>query len=151
MGFTINNEQWTPQTINEHAEAWIDQINELLAQNNVKDEDGNVIKLEKNFANAVYLQVLAGSQRLQLNDEKLQAALNSFNIEACDDQQIENLLPIAAIERDPGSYSTLVLTVKATEDGVCTIPAGTLAPFGDVNFVVQESILNFAIITIRSP
>ena len=138
MSFIIDDKIWVPQTTNEHAVAWMEGINTLLEANNIRDKDGNIIKLSQNFANALYLQVLAGADRLADNDQKLQQAINSFNIELCDNQQIENLLPIAAITRNPGSYSTLVLTCKASEDGVCTIPAGTKAPYGDVNFVVQE-------------
>lgn len=137
MSIEINGETWKPQTINEHAVAWMEDINTLLEENNVKDSNGNIIKLSQNFANALYLQVLAGANRLAENDQKLQQAINSFNIELCDEQQIENLLPIASITRNPGSYSTLILTCKASEDGVCTIPAGTKAPYGDVNFVTQ--------------
>ena len=137
MSFEIDDRTWVPQTTNEHAVAWMEQINALLEANDVRDADGNIIKLSQNFANALYLQVLAGANRLADNDQKLQKAINSFNIELCDDQQIENLLPIASITRNPGSYSTLVLTCTASEDGDCTIPAGTKAPYGDVNFVVQ--------------
>lgn len=138
MSFKIDDKIWVPQTTNEHAVAWMEGINALLEANDVRDKDGNIIKLSQNFASALYLQVLAGANRLADNDQKLQQAINSFNIELCDDQQIENLLPIAAITRNPGSYSTLVLTCKASDDGVCTIPAGTKAPYGDVNFVVQD-------------
>jgi len=137
MGFLINNELWQPQTTNEHAEQWMENINRILEENNIRDEEGNIIKMSRNFANALYLQVLAGANRLADNDQNLQKAINSFNIELCDDQQIENLLPIAAITRNPGSYSTLVLTVTASDTDDCTIPAGTRAPYGDVNFVVQ--------------
>lgn len=138
MSIAIDDVTWTPETTNEHAVAWMEGINTLLEENDVRDSDGNLIKLSQNFANALYLMVLAGANRLADNDQKLQQAINSFNIELCDDQQIENLLPIASITRNPGSYSTLVLTCTASEDGTCTIPAGTKAPYRDVNFVVDE-------------
>jgi uncharacterized phage protein gp47/JayE len=142
MGFTYNNEEWIPETTSEHALAWMEGINALLEQEGVTDDDGNILKISQNYANALYLQVLAGASRLAVNDEKLSAAIDSFNVSVCDDQQIENLLPIAAISRNAGSYSTLVLTVTASDDGECTIPAGTKAPFGSVNFVTQtEAIL----------
>lgn len=141
MGFEIDNKEWLPQTTGEHATAWMEGINALLEANDIRDDKGNIIKLSQNFASALYLQVLAGANRLADNDQKLQQAINSFNIELCDDQQIENLLPIASITRNLGSYSTLVLTATASDDGDCTIPAGTKAPYGDVNFVVQETAI----------
>lgn len=141
MGFKINDTEWLPQTTQEHATAWMEEINALLEANNVTDENGDIVKLSQNFASALYLQVLAGASRLEKNDEKLNAGINSLNVEACDDQQIENLLPIAAITRNTGSYSTLTLTVTADAENVCVIPAGTKAPFKNVNFIVQTEII----------
>lgn len=139
MSFVIDDKTWLPKTINEHTIQWMERINTILEENDIRDEEGNIIKLTQNFANAVYLQVLAGANRFADNDEILQKAINSFNIELCDEQQIENLLPIASITRNPGSYSTLVLTVTASEDGECVVPAGTKAPYENVNFVVQTT------------
>lgn len=141
MGFKIDDTEWLPQTTQEHATAWMEEINALLEANNVTDENGNIVKLSQSFASALYLQVLAGASRLEKNDEKLNAGINSLNVEACDDQQIENLLPIAAITRNTGSYSTLTLTVTADAENVCVIPAGTKAPFKNVNFIVQTQIV----------
>lgn len=138
MSFSINGETWTPKTAIQHADLIIDKINELLQENNIKDKDGNVAQLKKTYGNALYLLALGDGQRLADNDAELSKAIDSFNIELCDDQQIQNLLPIAAITRNPGSYSTLQLKVTASEDGQCVIPAGTKAPYGDVNFVVQN-------------
>ena len=141
MGFKIDDTEWLPQTTQEHATAWMEEINALLEANNVTDENGDIVKLSQSFASALYLQILAGASRLEKNDEKLNAGINSLNVEACDDQQIENLLPIAAITRNTGSYSTLTLTVTADADNVCVIPAGTKAPFKNVNFIVQTQIV----------
>ena len=141
MGFKIDDTEWLPQTTQEHATAWMEEINALLEANNVTDENGNIVKLSQSFASALYLQVLAGASRLEKNDEKLNAGINSLNVEACDDQQIENLLPIAAITRNTGSYSTLTLTVTANAENVCVIPAGIKAPFKNVNFIVQTQIV----------
>ena len=141
MSFKINGETWQPKTAIQHADLIIDKINELLQNNNVTDKDGNIVQLEKNYGNALYLLALGDGERLANNDAELSKAINSFNIELCDDQQIENLLPIAAITRNPGSYSTLILTCTASSDGACVIPAGTKAPYGDVNFVVQNEVV----------
>lgn len=143
MSFEIDGETWEPQTATEHAAAIIEQINTLLQENNVTDSDGNIVQLKQNYGSALYLLALGDGNRFADNDEKLSAAINSFNIELCDDAQIENLLPIAAVSRNPGSYSTLNLTVTASEDGDCTIPAGTKAPYGDYNFVVDtETVIS---------
>lgn len=143
MSFKIDGVTWQPKTATEHADLIIDKINSLLQENNVQDASGNIVQLKKNYANALYLLALGDGQRLADNDAELSQAINSFNIELADDQQIQNLLPIAAMTRNPGSYSTLQLVATASEDGQCVIPAGTKAPFGDVNFVTQtETVIS---------
>ena len=143
MAFEIDGETWQPQTAVEHADHIIDEINRLLQENNVQDASGNVIQLNKNFSNALYLLTLGDGQRFADNDAKLSRAINSFNIELCDDAQIENLLPIAAITRNPGSYSTLQIVVTASEDGQCVVPAGARLPYENVNFVVPtETVIS---------
>lgn len=141
MSFKIDGETWEPQTAQDHADKIIDYINQLLQENNVTDSSGEIVQLNKSYGNALYLLALSDGEQLADNDTALSQAINSFNIELADEQQIENLLPIAAITRNPGSYSTLKLTVTASEDGSCTIPAGTKAPFEDVNFVTQAEAI----------
>ena len=143
MAFEIDGETWQPQTAVEHDDHIIDEINRLLQENNIQDASGNVIQLNKNFSNALYLLTLGDGQRFADNDAKLSKAINSFNIELCDDAQIENLLPIAAITRNPGSYSTLQIVVTASADGQCVVPAGARLPYEDVNFVVPtETVIS---------
>lgn len=143
MGFKIDNVEWTPGTTSDHVEAIIAYINNKLQEEGVTDESGNIIQLQSNSANALYLLGLGDASRFAENDQKLSQAINSFNIELCDDQQIENLLPIAAMTRNPGSASTVLLTVTAQEDGTCTIPAGTRAPFKEYYFVTKtDSVIS---------
>lgn len=141
MSFSYNNQTWVPETTAEHANSMMNKINSLLQENNITDDDGNIIQLSENFANAMYLLVLASAQNQAEFDEKLSNAINSFNVALCDDQQILNLLPIAALTRNMGSYSTLKLSCTASANNACTIPAGTRAPYGDVFFVTQTEAL----------
>ena len=141
MSFEINGKTWVPESAQNHANNIISTINTILQENNITDDKGNVLQLSANFANAMYLLALGLGNRIAEMDEKLTRAINSFNVELCDDQQIENLLPIAAISRNSGSYSTLNLVCTASEDGMCIIPTGTRAPFGDVNFIVQNETI----------
>ena len=139
MSFTMGGKTWKPLTAIEHANRILENVNELLKESGAKDKDGNVIQLKQNYSNALYLLALGDGQRFADNDEKLSRAINSFNIELCDDAQIENLLPIAAVSRNTGSPATLRLTVKAAAGGACTMPKGAKAPYGNINFIVQET------------
>lgn len=139
MSFNIGGQTWKPLTATEHADLIIEKVNEFLQESGAKDKNGDIIQLKKNYSNALYLLALGDGHRFADNDEKLSRAINSFNIELCDDAQIENLLPIAAVTRNAGSPTTLRLTVKASKNGDCTIPKGAKAPYGNVNFIVQET------------
>lgn len=140
MSFMINGQAWKPKTTVEHADLIIDKINNLLVQENVTDDDGRIVQLNKSYANALYLLALGDGNRLADNDMELSRAINSFNIELADERQVENLMPIAAVTRNPGSYSTLLLSITASPDGECVVPAGTRAPYENVFFVVQEDV-----------
>lgn len=131
---------WLPKGAQTHTTELMDEVNSILQQNNVRDESGNLVQLKANFANAFYLLAMAAGQRLAENDTKLEKGLESFIVELCDSQQIENLLPMTGIERNTGSYSTLNLKCTASSSNACTIPAGTKAPFGDYYFVVQDTV-----------
>ena len=78
MSFKINNETWQPKTAVEHADLIIDKINALLQENNVTDKDGNIIQLNKNYGNALYLLALGDGERFADNDAALSKAIDSF-------------------------------------------------------------------------
>lgn len=139
MGFQINGEEWLPESTAEHAQNIMTETNRILEEQDIRDGDGNLVRLTQSFSNAFYLFVLAAAARFKDNDDKLNAAIDSFNISVCDDQQIENLLPMAAVSRNSGSYTTLVLAVTASADGDCTVPEGARAPYLDGYFVVKTT------------
>ena len=131
---------WQPKGAQTHTNELMEKINSILQSENIRDDQNNLIQLEANFANALYLLALAVGQKMSEMDSDLSSALDSFIVELCNEQQIENLLPIAGVTRDSGSYSTLVLTCTASDSGACIIPAGTRAPFNNYYFVTQEAV-----------
>ena len=100
MSFEINGETWQPKTAVQHADLIIDKINQLLQEENVTDKDGNVVQLKKNYGNALYLLALGDGQCFADNDAALSKAINSFNIELADEQQIENLKIINLLKEE---------------------------------------------------
>ena len=70
----------------------MEKINTILQAENIRDDHNNLIQLDANFANALYLLALACGQKMSEMDTDLTNALDSFIIELCSDQQIENLL-----------------------------------------------------------
>ncbi len=136
----IDGNTWQPKGAQTHTNELLEKVNAILQAENIRDENNNLIQLSAGFANAFYLMALALGQKLAEEDIALEKGLNSLIVELCDDQQIENLLVIAGVDRNPGSRSTLMLTCTASESGACTIPAGTRAPFGEYYFITQSEV-----------
>lgn len=132
MSFTINGITWTPKTASEHATAMLTEMNALLQAQGLQ-------QIVATPANAVWLILLAVGAKMQTQDENIAQAINSFNIPLASDQQVQNLLPMAGTTLIPGTYSTVSLEVTAAA-GTCTVPSGTLLPFGTVNFATASGI-----------
>lgn len=141
MSFSIDGAVWEPETTLEHAEKIRNGVNALLLENGITDQDGNTLQMTRSFANAFWLLSLAFGNRVADMDEKLQAAINSFNIALCDDQQVSNLLPITGVTPSHGSYSTVGLECTASQDGTCVVPKGTRIETPDGHEFLTDSRL----------
>lgn len=131
MSFSYNNETWTPKSSNEHAVDLLNNINTVLSSNGIT----NLLKAL--LTNAIWIVCLAlGAVRASF-DQILYRAQNSLNIEMCDDNQILNLLPIAGTELIEGSYSIVTISVTASSEGSCIVPAGSQLPY--INGVLFET------------
>lgn len=141
MSFSHHGKVWKAETTQEHAGNIMTKINALLQEQGVVDGNGKPVSLLPSFASALYLLVLGSANAIADYDKKLTQAKNSFNIELCDDTQIQNLLPIAAVERGAGTKSTIKLEFSALESADCIVPKGTKVPYETVNFVVPTDVV----------
>lgn len=132
MSFDINGITWTPETASQHAQEILVAMNALLTAQGLPTVSATP-------ANALWLFMLAIGSKEQTQDNDLSAAINSFNLALCDDQQISNLLPIAGTALIPGAFSLVNMKVTAGAGSV-TVPSGTLLPYGTVNFATTSGI-----------
>lgn len=132
MAFDINGITWTPETASQHAQEILVAMNALLSAQGLPT-------VSATQANALWLFMLAVGSKEQTQDDNLSAAINSFNLALADDQQINNLLPIAGTSLIPGAFSTITMKVTAGAGSV-TVPSGTLLPYGTVNFLTTSGI-----------
>jgi hypothetical protein len=119
MSFEYNRDVFVPESSTDHALELLEDINTILT------ELGITNLLKPVDSNALWILCLAVGEKLAKLDELLYQATQSLIISNCDDDQIDNLLPIAGTEYITGAYSRVEITVTATGDGTCTIPEGS--------------------------
>lgn len=130
---------WTPSSAAEHSVDCLNQINAVLAANNIQDANGNLIQFAASLGNIVWIMCLAIGNIQAINDQNLLLASQQFSIQQESQEQLLETLPMTGTQQIPGAYSLVVLSVTATSAG-CTIVAGTKAPYGTVcNFVVETT------------
>lgn len=135
MSFSYNAQTWTPKGSNEHALDILNNINTILSTLTPP------IVLKPLLTNAIWIECLAvGAIRAQL-DQLLYQAQKSLNVSNADNAQIMHLLPIAGTSLLSGTYSIVTLTIVASANGTCVIPAGSKVPYiNGVNFVTNTEL-----------
>jgi len=132
MSFDTGGTTWTPETADLHAQSILAAMNALLSAQGLPT-------VAATPANALWLFMLAVGSKEQTQDDDLSAAINSFNLALCSDQQILNLLPIAGTSLISGAYTLVNLKVTAGA-GAVVVPSGTILPYGSVNFLTTSGI-----------
>jgi hypothetical protein len=133
MSFDINGVNWTPADTNTHAQSMLAYMNILL-------EAQGLDTVAANSASAIWLILLAAGNREATQDNYMAAAINSFNLSLCDDDQIYNLLPVAGTTLIAGVYSQALLKVTASSTGACVVASGTLSQYGDLYFATTSGL-----------
>ncbi len=136
MSFSIAGQTFTPETAIQHAQQM------LVTINSVRQSMGLPL-LSASNANAIWLMLLAAGARNQEVDQAINSGFNSLNPSLCDDNQILNILPMVGTTRQEATYSTAVITVTVADTGQpITIAAGSVLPFGNLNFTTNELYTN---------
>lgn len=131
MSFEVAGQTWVPKTAAEYAQNQLDYINKGRAS---RGESLLVASTD----NAIWLELLAAGSLQQDYDTELGLASESLNPSLCSDSQVANLLPIVGTKFIEATYSIVDISVTAKAAGDAIIPAGTLAPWAGINFVVNS-------------
>lgn len=99
----------------------LNYINDYLAENNIRNKKGEVVKLKINLGSPLWLIIFGIGYITSVVQKMLFSVANAFSVNSCSDQQVLNLAQIARVDRKQGSYSSMVLRVTATPDAACTI------------------------------
>ena len=139
MSFSYESNTWIPRTAAEHAADILNQINAKLTAKEITP------LLAANDANPIWIFVLAIAEIRAIKDQELYQASQVLNPAVCEDNQMTDLMPVAGTELIEGAYSTVIITVTATEDGTCTIPLGATLPFIEgITFATMEELIVLA-------
>ena len=131
MSFEVAGQPWTPKTAAEYAQIQLDYIN------TGRQSRGESL-LVASTDNAIWLELLAAGSLQQTYDTALGESSNSLSPSLCVDSQVLNLLPIVGTKLIEATYSIVDISVTAKAAGDAIIPAGTLAPWAGINFVVNS-------------
>lgn len=135
MSFKIGGIDWVPESAAAHAQRMLDDLN---AGRQSRGETPLVATTD----NAIWLMLLAAGSMQQEYDQKLNAGVESLNLDVCSDQQLLNLAAIAGTSQNPATYSTLKINVTAAVTGPCTIVEGAEFPFENYRFkAIQTTVI----------
>ena len=108
-------------SVEDNASEYIDEVNNLLAQNGVVDKEGNPAQLAKLAGSPLWLMALADGQNITEWQERLRNAYNAISITNCEDSQVENLAVLAGVIKREGSAPYIILRVTNTTNNSITI------------------------------
>lgn len=121
----MNFEPSQVNTVEENATDYITKVNVLLAQNGVKDKDGNPASLKAYAGSPTWLFALAQGQNTTEWQERLRKAYFSLDIEKCDDEQVYVLATLAGVLFKEQSAPMIALSITNNEDSPITINSST--------------------------
>jgi hypothetical protein len=131
--FSYNSSTWVPRTTKDHAIDILNDINNTLKANSLPTLTG-IIK------NIIWIFILAVAGMRSALDIILFNAQSSFNPSECSDDQITSLLPIVGTSLQTGTYTTVDVTITASNTGSAVIPSGsTMILTNDISFSTQEA------------
>lgn len=133
MSFQIGGITWTPETASQHAFDILNSYNALLAAQ-------GLAPVAPTQANALWLLMLAIGDKEQSQDEVLVQAIGSYDLDTADDQQIQNLLPVAGTELGIGQPSAVILAVTSLPSLGATVPSGTPAQYAGLTFTTISGL-----------
>lgn len=105
----------------DNANSLVEFINNYCATNNVVNKDGDVINIDANVVNPLYMLCYGLGYLVTELQTLLVSAGSSTDIARASDRQILNLAQMAGISRRPASATSISALIYAGDDGDCEI------------------------------
>ena len=105
-----------------NAQRAVDAINEYTKENNIRDEEDNLVQIEPNWANPLYMILYGVGVLVTYIQNLLVSAANSISIAASSERQLLNLADLAMVKRKKASRTTVVGTVYSNLSSEEAVP-----------------------------
>lgn len=117
----LDGRSYVVNTPTDNAFALLDYVNQFMIDNDVKNKDGVQVQFKISLASPIWLLIIGIGYLATVCQKIMYAVAQAFNIADCADQQVLSLAKIARLSRKEGSYTTVVCTATASNDGLCEI------------------------------
>ena len=117
----LDGRSYVVNTPTENALSLLEFINKFMADNEVKDKNGNIVQFKISLASPIWLIIIGIGYMATVCQKIMYAVAQAFNIADCSEQQVLNLAEIARLQRKEGSYTTVSCTATASAAGACHI------------------------------
>jgi hypothetical protein len=116
-------------SVEDNASDYLQKVNTLLAQHNVKDKDGNPASLRALAGSPTWLMALAQGQITSEWQEKVRKANYAIDIENCSDEQVYALAVLAGVlfKEQSAPFISLSITNPSSSDNLVLTPSNCYA------------------------
>ena len=130
----LDGMEYMLQTPGENVLDLVNYINNYCADNQVKDSNGDTMRVEINLANPLYMLLFGYSFLTSRLQRLIFSAGCAINISESSESQLLNLAQIAKIFRKGATRTTVLVTIFAEDETPCTITPQLSATVNGVVF-----------------
>lgn len=114
--------QYNVRTPEENAENMLGFINDYCTTNNITNSQGELIQIEQNWANPLYILLYGFSYLVTVLQKLIYNVGCSLNIARASDRQVMNIAEIANVKRKKATKTTIQVIIYANLTGVGAVP-----------------------------
>lgn len=108
-------------TVQENAQHYLSLVNQQLADAGVTNDDGSSAQFKMLAGSPTWLLMLAMGQAFTEWQERGNVIYNALNIEACEDEQVENLALLSGLTRRLRTATFITVLITNAEDQTIVI------------------------------
>lgn len=117
MALVINGNEYVIKTPDECAIEVVEYLNKYLSDNNIQDENGDLLQIEINNTNPLYIILYGLGYLTSVLQKLIHSAASGVSISESADRQLLNLAQLAKIKRKEPTRTTILATIYADSPG----------------------------------
>lgn len=114
--------QYNVRTPEENAENMLGFINDYCTSHNITNSQGELVQIEQNWANPLYILLYGFSYLVTVLQKLLYNVGCSLNIARASDRQVMNIAEIANVKRKEATKTTVQVIIYANLTGTGAVP-----------------------------